>query len=73
MKVLIKNVTGSAANEGLLWELSKYAGVKEGRVIEDGILNKKNNSVSFSIGCVDCIAWVGQTCEIIGNDGDSKN
>lgn len=63
MKIKIKNVTESAANDGLLWELHKYAGIKEGDVIQNAKYNSSNNSVSFSIGTVDCVAWLGETCE----------
>ena len=62
MKVIIKNVTGSSANEWLLWELRKEAGVKAGDIVE-GRFNPKNKAVDFSTGTNDCVAWLGQTCE----------
>lgn len=62
MKVRIKNVTGSSANEWLLWELRKEAGVKEGTVVE-GKFNPSNKAIDFSTGTHDCVAWLGQTCE----------
>lgn len=63
MKIRIKNGTGSTANEWLLWELRKEAGVKEGDIIENGEFNPKNKAVEFTIGVIDCVAWLGQTCE----------
>lgn len=63
MRVRIKNVTGSVANEWLLWELKKEAKVKEGDIIENGNYNPINKSVDFSIGTIECVAWLGQTCE----------
>lgn len=62
MKIKIKNMTGSSENDGLIWEIGRHTGIKEGDVIE-GYYNSKNNSVSFSKGAVDCIAWLGETCE----------
>lgn len=73
MKVLIKNVTGSEFNDWCLWELSKDAGIKEGDIIEDGIYNPKTKAFDFSRGGVDCVAWVGETCEILEEDGNTKN
>lgn len=65
MKIVIKNVTGDEQNEWCLYELSHYAGIKVGNIIEHGKFDPQNNSVSFSIGEVDCVAWIGETCEII--------
>ena len=65
MKVIIKNVTRTDFNDWCLWELKKDAGIKEGDIIEDGSYNPNNKSIHFSRGCVDCVAWVGETCEIL--------
>ena len=65
MKVQIKNVTGSYSNSWLLFELSKYANVQEGDIIEDVNYNSTNNSVQFSIGDNNCVAFPGQTCIIL--------
>lgn len=67
MKVIIKNVTGTDFNDWCLWELKKDAGIKEGDIIEDGSYNPNNKSIHFSRGCVDCVAGVGETCEIIND------
>jgi len=64
MKAIIKNVTGSADNEGLLRELSKDAGIKPGNIVT-GHLSPTNNSFYFSVGATDCVAYPGQICELL--------
>lgn len=65
VKICIKNVTGKEDNYWLISELSKYAGIKEGHIIENAIFDSRNNCCSFTIGTCECVAWVGHTCEII--------
>lgn len=67
VKIIIKNVTGSVSNECCLDELQRV-GVYEGTIIEDGFYNPVNKSVQFSKGCENCVAWVGETCEIVENN-----
>lgn len=67
VKIIIKNVTGSIRNECCLDELQRV-GVYVGDIIEDGLYSPHNKSVQFSIGCENCVAWVGETCEIVGDD-----
>lgn len=61
--VRIKNVTGSESNEWLLLELSR-AGIKRGDEVR-GQYNSISGSVQFSNGTAECVAWIGETCEII--------
>ena len=61
MKIIIKNVTGSSANDGLMLELSR-AGAPAGTVIEDACYHPANNSCTFTRDG-DCVAWLGETCE----------
>ncbi len=66
--IRIKNVTGSESNEWLLLELSR-AGIKRGNEVT-GRYNPISGSVQFSLGTADCVAWVGETCEIIDTASD---
>lgn len=66
--IRIKNITGSEKNNGLLSELSKDANIKEGDIIEDVSYNPNNGACEFerfNVIKINCVAWVGQTCEII--------
>lgn len=72
MKIRIKNVTGSISNEGLLWELKSDAGVQPGDIIEDGRYNPNNNSVEFSRHSVNCVAWLGETCEKVEQESTMR-
>ena len=72
VNIRIKNITGSKKNFGLLFELSKDANLKEGDIIEDVSYNPNNGACEFecfNVIKINCVAWVGQTCEII----DDKN
>lgn len=67
MRVIIKNVTGGERNACCLDELQRV-GVYEGDVVE-GIYSQMNKSVHFRVDGNDCVAWVGETCEIVeGNE-----
>ena len=66
--IRIKNVTGSESNEWLLLDLSR-AGIKRGVEVR-GQYNPISGSVQFSNGTADCVAWVGETCEIIDTASD---
>ena len=66
--IRIKNVTGSESNEWLLLELSR-PGIKRGVEVR-GQYNPISGSVQFSNGTADCVAWVGETCEIIDTASD---
>jgi hypothetical protein len=60
MNIIIKNVTGDHA--GLIWELSR-AGAPEGTVIRN-VIASPNNAVYFTVDGNECVAWIGDTCEI---------
>ena len=66
--IRIKNVTGSESNEWFLLELSS-AGIKRGVEVRQQY-TPISGSVQFSNGTADCVAWVGETCEIIDTASD---
>jgi hypothetical protein len=61
MNIIIKNVTETPANDGLICELAK-AGFPSGSVIYDVEYRAANRSCSWSRGGYDCIAYLGETC-----------
>ena len=63
VEIIIKNVTGHPENDNCIAELSR-AGAPRNSIVS-GVYNENNNSVSFTKGQYDCIAYVGQTCEIV--------
>lgn len=63
-KIMLVNVTGSATNEWCLFELKK-AGFPQGSIIIDPYFDERNNSFTWSSGTNDCVAYLGETCEII--------
>lgn len=64
MKIRIKDVTGTTANFWLIYELQR-AGFPEGTIVEDATYRPLSNSCEWSSGLFDCVAWIGETCEII--------
>jgi hypothetical protein len=68
VKVVIKDITGD--NGGLIWELSR-AGVKVGDIVEGRYL-PNIKAVEFTNGIEDCVAWVGETCELITDEQNGK-
>ena len=70
MNIIIKNVTGSPVNMGLIMELSK-AGFPEGSKIWDTRYSPGNNSCEWSSAGNDCIAYPGETCEELPSEPNS--
>lgn len=68
VKVVIKDVTGE--NGGIIWELNR-AGVKVGDIVE-GQYIPNINAVEFTNGIENCVAWVGETCELITDEQNEK-
>jgi hypothetical protein len=60
MTIRIKNITGTRSNDGCIWELARE-GYPEGAIIEDVKFTKSNNACYWD----NCVAYVGETCEII--------
>ena len=59
-KIRIKNVDRTPESAGCILEL-KRAGFPEGSIIHGAKYNPENNSYRWQ----DCVAYVGQTCEVI--------
>lgn len=64
VRIRIGNITNNTRNDGLLWELKKDADINPGDELT-ALYFPLNNSCHFDIHQVHCVAWVGQTCEII--------
>ena len=64
MDIKIKNVTGNPSNDWCILEL-KRAGFPEGSIINNAIFKETNNSFNWSSGTDDCVAYLGETCEIV--------
>jgi hypothetical protein len=60
MTIRIKNVTGARSNDCAIFEL-KREGYPEGSIIENVCYTKSNHACHWE----NCVAWVGETCEII--------
>ena len=65
MDIILKNVTGNPVNNGLLWEIRKVTGKKEGSIIYGVRHFPENKSCQWSVGTNDCTAYLGETCEEI--------
>jgi len=64
MNILIKNVTGEPVNDGLILELSR-AGFPSGSVVRGVAFSEANNSCYWSRGNDYCIAYLGETCQVL--------
>jgi hypothetical protein len=60
MTIRIKNITGARSNEWPILELQRE-GYPEGSIIENVRYTPGNNACYWN----NCVAWVGETCEII--------
>lgn len=65
VKIIIKDVEKSGFSASSLNELSRV-GVKVGQIIE-GRRFPESTGVDFTVGCSDCVAWIGCTCEIVND------
>ncbi len=61
----ICNCSDDPLNEWLLFELSKYGGVKSGDIIHNVNYNPVNKACEFTRNNSHCVAWEGETCKII--------
>jgi len=66
MDIIIKNITGDPSNDWCILELKK-AGYPEGSIVRNVNYDHKNKSCSWSSGTNHCVAWLGETCEIVTN------
>jgi hypothetical protein len=64
MNIIIKNVTGEPVNDGLILELSKV-GFPAGSKVSHVYYFEPNHTCYWSSGTDDCIAYPGETCEIL--------
>jgi hypothetical protein len=60
MTIRIKNVTGTRANACAIHELRRE-GYPEGTIVEDVKFTPGNQACYWR----NCVAWAGETCEII--------
>lgn len=65
IKVVIKDVEKSGFSTSALNELSRV-GVKVGQIIE-GRRFPESTGVGFTVGCSDCVAWIGVSCKIVND------
>jgi hypothetical protein len=63
VKIVIKNVDGSQQSDNCIAELSRAGAPKDS--VQIGTYSEINKSVQFQKGLYDCVAYAGQTCEII--------
>jgi hypothetical protein len=61
--IIIKNVTGTNDNDWKIWELQR-ASFPEGSIVKDVEPNKSGTSFSWSSSGYNCVAFLGQTCEL---------
>jgi len=65
--IIIKNVTGSTRNDGLIFEL-KREGYPEGSIVED-VTIRGDGKVCYWGGCV---AYPGETCEVLNEQEEHE-